>query len=148
MSYQDRVIELLELIAENTAKAKPRQKRPKKDESYTDGFEVFWKKFKGRWDKDKSRYYKGSKLEAWFEWKILTDEEQEKANSAAPYCGSDITPDACRWLKNKRWTDDQYIEKIKPQAKAMMCAGCGCKGTGLDIRYDGDRNLCVYCRQK
>lgn len=72
---------------------------------YTEDFEKFWRTFKGRWNPDRSCYDKGSKFEAFTEWKKLSDREKQKATVAAAGTGAKFTPDGCRWLKTKRWEE-------------------------------------------
>ncbi len=94
-----------EIAYHEKCKHKKRAKRKKKEKPYTEQFELFWKKFKGRWNEDWSSYDKGGKREAFEEWEKLKIEEQRQAWSVAHKTGSKITPDACRWLKKKRFED-------------------------------------------
>lgn len=70
---------------------------------YNEVFEKFWKTFKGRWNADRSRYDKGSKLEAWVVWQKLAEADIRNAMMGANKTGHKFTPDCCRWLKEKRW---------------------------------------------
>ncbi len=78
---------------------------------YSAEFLNFWKRFKGRWNEDKSRHDKGGKLEAFAEWRNLTKPQRAMALEVAPLTGDKITKDCCRWLKNHRWED---FEKSAP----------------------------------
>jgi len=68
---------------------------------YTDAFESFWKKFKGRWNPEKDNYVKVRKWEAFVEWQKLCIEDQRKAWATADKVSGKYVPDACRWLKNR-----------------------------------------------
>lgn len=72
---------------------------------YTPEFESFWKKFKGRWSADKDCYVKVGKHDAFLEWQKLSVEDQRKAWKVAGKVSGKYTPDACRWLKNRRFDD-------------------------------------------
>lgn len=72
---------------------------------YSPEFLEFWKKFKGRWSEDKGRYIKVGKYDAWVEWQELTEAEQKMALKVAHRTGDKTTPDACRWLKHRRFED-------------------------------------------
>lgn len=75
---------------------------------YTDDFEKFWKKFKGRFNPDRGpygTYVKVGKFEAFQEWKKLPKDEQKKAIAVAEKAGGQYTPDPCRWLKRKMFDD-------------------------------------------
>ena len=72
---------------------------------YDDQFEDFWKKFKGRWNPDKGTYTKVGKYEAWQEWQHLDDDEKQHAIAVAGRVSGKYVPDACRWLKKKRFDD-------------------------------------------
>ena len=76
-----------------------------REDKYSDSFKDFWEAFVGRWNVEKGRHDKGGKMEAFEEWKILTESQQSKATKAASQTGSEITKDACRWLKYHRWED-------------------------------------------
>lgn len=85
--------------------------RAETEAEYTKEFESFWKKFKGRWNPDKGKYIKVGKHEAFEEWRKLSLDEQRAAWRAAGKTGDKFTPDACRWLKNRRFDDYQNEEK-------------------------------------
>ena len=70
---------------------------------YSGEFENFWKIFKGRWNTDKGRYDKGSKLEAWEVWQEMIDADKALALKGAPKTGDKKTKDCCRWLKFRCW---------------------------------------------
>lgn len=72
---------------------------------YTDSFESFWKKFKGRWNAEKDKYIKVGKYPAFLEWEKLTLEDQRQAWSVADKVEGKYVPDACRWLKNRMFDD-------------------------------------------
>lgn len=72
---------------------------------YSDSFEVFWKKFKGRWIPEDDRHEKGSKLLAFEEWEKLSIDDQRKAWRVADRHKGKTIPDGCRWLKNRRFDD-------------------------------------------
>lgn len=79
-----------------------------KPKRYSDEFEDFWRKFKGRWNPDKGDsggYVKVGKFAAWEEWQKLSKADQVKATAVADKVSGKYTPDACRWLK-KRLFDD------------------------------------------
>jgi len=73
--------------------------------NYSENFEKFWKKFKGRWIRDDNRHEKGSKFEAFEEWQKLSLEDQRKAWLMADRHRGERVPDGCRWLKNRRFDD-------------------------------------------
>lgn len=77
----------------------------KRIKRYSDEFETFWSKFKGRWSADQGSYVKVGKYLAWEEWQKLTIEEKNKAIAAADRVSGQYTPDACRWLKRKMFDD-------------------------------------------
>ncbi len=85
--------------------------------SYTDHFERFWKLYPGRTNK-LGRIRKQDKLGASVEWRKLTDGERELAMSGHPEQGT-YTPDARKWLKHKRWEDEDVTEK-KRQAQIEL----------------------------
>ncbi len=72
---------------------------------YTPEFEVFWKRFTGRWSVDKDRYVKVGKWEAFGEWRKLAIKQQEKASAVADKVSGKYTPDANRWLKRRLFDD-------------------------------------------
>lgn len=93
-----------EISSENFRKGDPKISKDKiSKDKYNAEFENFWKSFKGRWNEDRGRYDKGSKLEAWAEWKLLTANERTLALKAAKSTGHKFTPDCCRWIKKKMW---------------------------------------------
>lgn len=77
----------------------------KSNRDYSESFEIFWKKFKGRWNPENDNYIKVGKFEAWEEWQKLNAEDQTKATAVANRVSGKFVPDACRWLK-KRLFDD------------------------------------------
>lgn len=81
-----------------------KESKAKQNESkYSEVFEKFWGTFKGRWNADRSRYDKGSKLEAWEVWQKMSEADKLSAIKGASKTGHKFTPDCCRWLKEKRW---------------------------------------------
>ena len=90
-----------------------------KKKNIADLFDIFWTKFKGRWNVDKGRYNKGSKHDAQIVWKTLTVAERQLAVSAAPKSGGKFTQDACRWLKSKRWEDDEASKPEPPKVEQV-----------------------------
>ena len=72
---------------------------------YTSEFEIFWKKFKGRYDPENDRYIKVRKFEAFQEWQKLNIEDQRKAWRVADRVKGKYVPDACRWLKQRLFDD-------------------------------------------
>ncbi len=72
---------------------------------YTPEYEMFWKKFKGRWNREADKYIKVGKYEAFLEWQKLELDEQYKAVKVAHKPSGQYVPDCCRWLKNKRFDD-------------------------------------------
>jgi len=84
---------------------KVKESKEKKRKDYSPEFELFWKKFKGRWIPDDNRHEKGSKWEAFEEWEKLSVEDQRKAWTVADCPRGERVPDGCRWLKNRRFDD-------------------------------------------
>jgi len=76
-----------------------------KESKYSEEFEVFWKKFKGRYDPDNDRYIKVGKWPAFEEWEKLSPEQQTHATAAADRVRGKYVPDARRWLKNRLFDD-------------------------------------------
>ena len=76
-----------------------------KESKYTPEFEEFWKKWKGRWNKEKDVYIKVRKRQAFEDWQKLSVEEQRKAWRAADKVSGEFTPDANRWLKESMFDD-------------------------------------------
>jgi len=75
---------------------------------YPEDFEIFWKAWPGRWKPETDRSVKIGKYDAFLEWKHLKDEEKKEIMSVLPKvkpAGTQYLPDACRWLKRKRWHD-------------------------------------------
>ena len=70
---------------------------------YSELFDQFWKVFKGRWNVDRSRYDKGSKMEAWEVWQKMNEADKTLAVKGAPKTGDKKTKDCCRWLKFRCW---------------------------------------------
>ena len=70
---------------------------------YSELFDQFWKVFKGRWNVDRSRYDKGSKMEAWEVWQKMNEADKALAFKGAPKTGDKKTKDCCRWLKFRCW---------------------------------------------
>ena len=77
---------------------------------YDDDFQVFWLKFKGRWNPDRGMYVKVGKYMAQKEWRKLADDEKEHAIAVADRSGGKYTPDPERWLKRKLF-DDYTVKK-------------------------------------
>lgn len=76
-----------------------------KESKYSEQFNLFWKKFEGRWNAELSKHDKGSKLLAFEEWEKLSLEDQRKAWTEAKRHRGKAVPDACRWLSNRRFED-------------------------------------------
>lgn len=72
---------------------------------YTQEFDLFWKKFKGRWIPEDNRHEKGGKLLAFEEWKKLSLDDQRKAWKVAGRPKGKSVPDGVRWLRNRRFDD-------------------------------------------
>ncbi len=77
---------------------------------YTDDFNQFWKAWPGRWKPEDNRYVKVGKYEAWLEWKTIDKEEQAEIlaivkSGRVKKAGTQYLPDACRWLKKRRYDD-------------------------------------------
>ncbi len=82
----------------------------KSNRDYSPEFEIFWKKFKGRWNPENDRYIKVGKFAAWVEWQKLNEADQQKATAVADKVGGKYVPDAERWLK-RRLFDDFTLKK-------------------------------------
>lgn len=77
--------------------------------TYSKQFEQFWQLYPGRTNKC-SRIVKQDKLGAFREWQKLTEDEREMAMSGHPEQG-EYTPDARKWLKHKRWEDEDVTNR-------------------------------------
>ena len=86
--------------------------------SYTEQFETFWKLYPGRTNK-LGRIRKQDKLGAFEKWCKLTDEERKLAMVGHPVQDK-WTPDARKWLKYKRWEDEDVTGKTIGAHKAAM----------------------------
>lgn len=72
---------------------------------YTDEFEKFWKRWKGRWNPEKSKYIKVGKHNAFLVWEKLTIDDQRQAWWAADKVSGKYVPDAERWLRDRKFDD-------------------------------------------
>jgi len=84
------------------------KKETETETKYSSNFEIFWKKFKGRWNPEKGGsggYVKVGKFEASEEFEKLTEQQQQKAIAVADCVSGKYTPDACRWLKRRMFDD-------------------------------------------
>lgn len=75
---------------------------------YPEDFEIFWRAWPGRWRPEDDKSIKVGKYDAFLEWKHLTEAEKKDIMFVLPkvkYAGTQYLPDACRWLKRKRWHD-------------------------------------------
>lgn len=81
------------------------EKKKRQPINYSEEFELFWKKFKGRWKPETDEYVKVGKYDAFQEWQKLTVDEQRRAWTAADRVKGEYVPDACRWLKRKLFDD-------------------------------------------
>lgn len=92
-----------------TKLSKTKLSKTKLSKEYSSDFSIFWKKFKGRWNKEKGGYVKVGKWEAFCEFQELTTNEQQKAMAVADRAGGEFCPDACRWLKRKLFDDYRVL---------------------------------------
>ena len=76
---------------------------------YTVQFEQFWKLYPGRTN-DRGRIIKNDKERAALVWMKLTTEQRKLAMTNHPEQGR-YTPDARKWLKYKRWQDEDVTEQ-------------------------------------
>ena len=76
---------------------------------YTNEFEAFWKLYPGRTRHGRIR--KQDKLGAFVEWCKMMATEHKLAMTGHPEQG-EFTPDARKWLKWKRWQDEDVTERI------------------------------------
>lgn len=88
-----------------TSVPQSRVEKSRVEKKYTLEFEEFWKKWKGRWNKEKDVYIKVRKRQAFGEWEKLSIEEQRKAWRAADKVSGEYTPDANRWLRESMFDD-------------------------------------------
>lgn len=77
---------------------------------YSEEFNKFWKLWPGRWQPESNRYVKVGKYEAWLEWRRLSKEDQKSVSIIVKSgrikdAGTRYLPDACRWLKRRRFDD-------------------------------------------
>lgn len=77
---------------------------------YTEDFLEFWKAWPGRWRKEEDRVIKVGKWEAFEEWRRLKADDKAiilklVVSGRVKRAGTAILPDACRWLKKRRWHD-------------------------------------------
>lgn len=84
---------------------KRRKKAKKKRKPYTREFELFWERFKGRWDTEKSEYIKVGKDLAFEQWEKLSLEDKRWAWWAADKPSGKYVPDAFRWLRDRKFED-------------------------------------------
>ena len=77
----------------------------REDKELACSFEIFWKKFPGRLS-ESGKIAKVGKHEALTEWRKLSEAERQKALTAVPVKPEKYLPDACRWLKYKRFEDN------------------------------------------
>ena len=87
---------------------------------YTVQFEQFWKLYPGRTN-DRGRIIKNDKEGAALVWMKLTTEQRKLAMTNHPEQGK-YTPDARKWLKHKRWQDEDVTaiaEAKEKQAQIM-----------------------------
>lgn len=84
---------------------KVKQSKTKKDNEYSESFEVFWKKFKGRWNPENDTYTKVGKHKAFEEWEKLSIEDKRKAWKVADKVKGKYVPDAFRWLRDRGFDD-------------------------------------------
>lgn len=77
---------------------------------YSEDFERFWTAWPGRWRPEDRVYIKVGKYEASLEWKLLSKDDHRDIvriveSGKVKRAGTIYLPDACRWLKRKRWHD-------------------------------------------
>ena len=116
---------------------------------YTDSFEQFWKLYPGRTSKV-GRIIKQDKLGASVEWRKMTQTERLLAMFSHPEQGQ-YTPDARKWLKHKRWEDEDtgcttctVKTKLYP-IKGKTCGRSGCRMPAVyrDISGNYDNYACA-----
>lgn len=90
---------------------KSRVEKRRTNREYDEKFEMFWKRFRGRWDGEE--YVKDGKYNAWQVWQKLTEKEQRLAWAASSKTGKKFTVNASRWLEEKRF--DDYGITLKPE---------------------------------
>lgn len=78
--------------------------------AYTNEFEEFWQLYPGRTNK-LGRIRKQDKLGAFVEWNKMTGRERKLAMTGHPVQDS-YTCDARKWLKHKRWEDEDITDAI------------------------------------
>ncbi len=78
---------------------------------YTEQFEKFWKLYPGRTN-GFGRIIKQDKSGAFLEWCKMNTDERKLAMSVRPEQGK-YTPDARKWLKHKRWEDEDVTDQNK-----------------------------------
>lgn len=84
---------------------------------YSQEFEVFWKYYPKRWDRDRRKLIKRKKFPAWESWQKLDEDTQHEILTKAKYIkefeGSSAR-DAVTWLNQRGWDDIEFAEKWKP----------------------------------
>ena len=81
---------------------------------YDEDFEVFWAKFRGRYNPDKGAYggfVKVGKFLAQQEWRRMAEYEKKHATAVAHKVSGKYVPDANRWLKRKLFDDFEVKDK-------------------------------------
>ncbi len=86
--------------------------------TYTKEFKEFWQLYPGRTNKV-GRIIKQDKLGAFVEWRKLTKEERQLAMSKHPKQGK-YTPDARKWLRHKRWEDEDVTDVLVEARKRAL----------------------------
>ena len=76
---------------------------------YSQEFEMFWAKWPGRW-RDGNSPKKVGKAETYEFWLTIDAEDRKDATQAVVSCkvkkaGTQVLPDAVRWLKRRLWED-------------------------------------------
>lgn len=93
---------------------KVKESKGKQSKEYTEEFKYFWKQWKGRWNKEDDTYTKVGKREAFAEWEKLSLDDKRWAAAVADRTKGEYTPDACRWLKHRRFED---FKKPEPKGE-------------------------------
>jgi hypothetical protein len=90
-------------------------------------FEVFWKLYPKRWDRNRSRLIKRKKFPAWESWQKLDSDTQHEILTKAKYIkefegGS--ARDAVTWLNQRGWDDVDFPDSWVPRLPKELTDVC------------------------
>jgi len=111
---------------------------------YTEVFEMFWRQYPFRIH-DNGKKVKIGKWEAFEQWRRLNEDDRNSALMAIIKMQDDkYIPDACRWLRRRRW-EDECIDADEVWDDSMPNCPCGKKSTKYKIVNDKLVYRCDKC---